>query len=388
MISYVILVSIVIAISIGVFVWLKDVANVEPPINCKEGTSIILAEITCSSSGIDLNLKNNGRFSIDGIILTISNESELTNPTYLVPGSHVQGESAGSSFFEDKLKPSENTVINYTTQTRKFVGGATGQTGFGNKSDVTFLNVKSIQIQPVIYGDKGGLTVCQDALIRQEISGCSFTDALNPLDLQGLVGWWKFEGNADDSFSDHHGTVNGGEFIAGDFGQALKFNGVDDYVDFGDKTNFEPQNLTISALVEIYGNGSGGNVNHILSKQNDSTGYRFFYNKFAKKFTITVWNSTGDPNAQVSSVINEDEWYHAVATYDNSEIKIFINGVEDKTKLVPGGISYNPASSVPLLAGKAGAGNWNYLNGSIDEIMLFNQALSQENITALYEYYQ
>ena len=210
MISYVILVSIVIAISIGVFVWLKDVANVEPPINCKEGTSIILAEITCSSSGIDLNLKNNGRFSIDGIILTISNESELTNPTYLVPGSHVQGESAGSSFFEDKLKPSENTVINYTTQTRKFVGGATGQNGFGNKSDVTFLNVKSIQIQPVIYGDKGGLTVCQDALIRQEISGCSFTDALNPLDLQGLVGWWKFEGNADYSFSDHHGTVNGG----------------------------------------------------------------------------------------------------------------------------------------------------------------------------------
>jgi hypothetical protein len=168
MISYVILVAIVIGISIGVFIWLKQIANVEPAIDCKEGTSIILTKIVCSNSGIDLYLKNNGRFNVEGIILTISNESKLTNPTYVIPLESVNaGNSAGGFFFNEELKPDNNLIANYSIKTKKIVGTS----GFGASEPIEFDEVKSIQIQPFIY-DERGIIICQDALIKQEISDC------------------------------------------------------------------------------------------------------------------------------------------------------------------------------------------------------------------------
>ena len=171
MLSYVILVSIVIAISIGVFTWLKYAANVEPVVNCNEGTSIRLTDINCSSSGVDLNLKNNGRFSIDGIILTVSNETGLTFPTYLVPKKEYNaGLQAGSYFFDDKLKPDNSLIAEYSLYERRIVG----EEGFGDATLVDFDEIKTIQIQPFILSETG-IVVCQDAVIKQNVD-CSLSE--------------------------------------------------------------------------------------------------------------------------------------------------------------------------------------------------------------------
>ena len=65
MVSYVLLVSIVIIMSVSIFVWMKSVANVEPVVDCEDGTSLIVVKTTCDNSGIQIDVKNNGkRFNI------------------------------------------------------------------------------------------------------------------------------------------------------------------------------------------------------------------------------------------------------------------------------------------------------------------------------------
>ena len=55
-------------------------------------------------------------------------------------------------------------------------------------------------------------------------------------DLAGLLGWWKFDNNTEDSSgTGNHGTVNGGpNWVAGQIGDALEFDGIDDYVQIPD----------------------------------------------------------------------------------------------------------------------------------------------------------
>jgi len=70
MISYVLLVSIVVVLSIGIFSWLKVMANVQPEVDCKPDTSVIIEDYSCNPddefSNLQLVLKNNGRFNFVG----------------------------------------------------------------------------------------------------------------------------------------------------------------------------------------------------------------------------------------------------------------------------------------------------------------------------------
>ena len=57
MISYVILITIAIAMAITVFAWLKLVANVEPLPSCGDGTSIIINDYVCGGGILNLTIK-------------------------------------------------------------------------------------------------------------------------------------------------------------------------------------------------------------------------------------------------------------------------------------------------------------------------------------------
>ena len=56
-------------------------------------------------------------------------------------------------------------------------------------------------------------------------------------DPAGLVAWYELEGNANDNAGTAHGTLNGGTFVAGRFGQAISLAGIglvgNEYVDCG-----------------------------------------------------------------------------------------------------------------------------------------------------------
>src|SRR5205085_8859063 len=65
--------------------------------------------------------------------------------------------------------------------------------------------------------------------LDDDCDGAVDEGALGP---NGIVGWWKGEGNADDAVGSNHGTPrNGATFVGGRVGQCFRLDGVDDYID-------------------------------------------------------------------------------------------------------------------------------------------------------------
>lgn len=168
MISYVILIAIVISVSVGVYSYLKISANIGPEIDCKPGTSVIIEEYECftgysfAAAGIDLNIKNNGRFNVDGVIVAVGNESQRAPVTYLIPDSStVQLE--GHYFFANKLKPGESETVEFSNEEDDGVGGT---------QPVEYENITVVQIQPFII-DGTSKIICTDAVIKQNVQECT-----------------------------------------------------------------------------------------------------------------------------------------------------------------------------------------------------------------------
>lgn len=152
-ISYVILIAIAMGVSIGVFIWLKDFANVSPRIDCKEGTSLRLDEVTCDAYQIKIKVKNNGNFNIDGFIITASDDVNKL-PIRKLLAVYGPGEipsPPGYYDFNSSLKPSDEP---------REISFAKG--GY----------IESIQIQPYIRDEKEKIVVCENAFIRQDVTGC------------------------------------------------------------------------------------------------------------------------------------------------------------------------------------------------------------------------
>jgi len=156
MISYVILISIVIGLSIGVYGWLKLIANPSESINCKEGTSLILESELCALGRLELTLKNNGRFNIDGVIISIG-EIEENQPTFYPIAEGFEGLSAGHYPFISVLKPQKSAIAYFTNK---------------DKTGAIINNVNVIQLQPFILKNNQKI-ICQDAVIKQKVTDCS-----------------------------------------------------------------------------------------------------------------------------------------------------------------------------------------------------------------------
>lgn len=151
MMSYVILISIGIALSLAVFIWLKAVSDVTPVADCEEGTSLILEDSQCNGFSINLTLKNNGRFSISGILVSVGDNPDATPVEYLFPKAQLTGE--GFYLFSPVLRPgdTENAVF--------------------EKGSTNLEYIRIVQIQPFII-DNRKKVFCSEAVIKQEIPDC------------------------------------------------------------------------------------------------------------------------------------------------------------------------------------------------------------------------
>jgi hypothetical protein len=225
------------------------------------------------------------------------------------------------------------------------------------------------------------LLIVSSALIR--VDGTGYTQP------PGSVGHWNLDQGSgtiayDSSGYSNHGTVYGASWASGKVSGALKFDGVNDYVDCGNDETLDPtQAVTIEAWVifnqlpsvakhfmAIAGK-SGGGTDLDLQAETD--------NRF--KFFI----GPGDPNVAVSNtVVETGKWYHIAGTYQaNNFIKIYVNGVLEKTTSIK--IARNTNSN-KFCIGKSGVWPGRFFNGIIDEVKIYNRALSAEEIWAEYKH--
>jgi hypothetical protein len=211
-----------------------------------------------------------------------------------------------------------------------------------------------------------------------------------PIDLQkGLVGWWKFDGNALDStpYADN-GTVTGATLTTdrhGDSNDAYSFNGSGNYISIANASQLDPTSaLSVSLWFE--GNLSSSTVGGLIAKDLGGGGVNNPpYGLWVSSGKLTFFtDESGDDNISITSgTLSNSTWYHAVGTYDGTTMRLYINGSLIGTANQPA----VAATTGNLEIGQQKSGFSRWFNGSIDDVRIYNRALSASEVTALYMEY-
>ena len=197
----------------------------------------------------------------------------------------------------------------------------------------------------------------------------------------GLVGWWKGEGNANDQLGINIGAVNGGTtYVTGKVGQAFSFDGTTGYITVPSSSSLDP---TVAASMDawVYFNQLPSAANHIMHIAGKSGSGTDLDLQAESDNKIHFYVAAGSSVTSVTTV-QAGVWYHVAATYTaNSQIKIYINGVLENTASIS---VMRGTNGYPFAIGASGYWPSRYFNGKIDEIRLFNSALTASQIQSIY----
>jgi hypothetical protein len=232
----------------------------------------------------------------------------------------------------------------------------------------------------------GTVSSTQAVTVTATFNGASKTAALSVSTgdnlTTGLAGYWNLDQGAGTTVIDNSGNGNIGIFggspvwTGGKTGGALSFDGVDDFVDAGNDPMLSPSNaITLSAWVNLK---STSGTYMIVSKYNVSAQYFLRVNSGRVRFNVNTGGVlSGPPDSTV--VLAPNTWYHITATYDGSQAKVYINGVQN-TAVAKTGTMVN--NGVHVNIGRQGKGM--YWKGLLDEVRVYNRALTATEVQTLY----
>ena len=229
------------------------------------------------------------------------------------------------------------------------------------------------------------------------ISTVSFGQVPNYVPTNGLVGWWGFNGNAnDESGNGNNGTVNGATLTTDRFGNpnsAYDFDGVDDFINVGDIDQIE-NNPSSTFSFWLYSRNNGIQTSSgrrpILSKWNSLPGIP---NECSFNFSLadTILRVTFKDDldtARISDFSSElvlENWYNISIVFDQGIVSYFLNASLIGSNSIPVNQIFNSTREIKF-------GDWyhsennNYstYDGFLDDVGFWNRALSACEIADLY----
>ncbi|MCZ7636591.1 MAG: chitobiase/beta-hexosaminidase C-terminal domain-containing protein [Verrucomicrobia bacterium] len=205
---------------------------------------------------------------------------------------------------------------------------------------------------------------------------------------RGPVGWWKLdEGDGsvafDSSGGGHTGTLlNGPAWINGRVGAgALSFDGANDSVTVPDQADLRlGTNLTLACWFKKQ--GEPGDRTRLVGKGNStSRNYNVWEEAGADKRILFQIYMTSGAYLNLYSTVNLEVgvWYHVGCTYDGATARIYINGTP-AGQLTMSGVTPR-TSNHPVTFGYAGFHT--YLNGALDDVRLYDRALTAAEMADL-----
>lgn len=207
---------------------------------------------------------------------------------------------------------------------------------------------------------------------------------------KGLAGHWKFNGDAQDSTPyNHDGTVTGAVLTTDPKGQSSKAydfdGGASTNISVTDSTGSSldlTTAVTVSAWVNVQTTGTKGIVSKGGAGGNEPNGPYSLWT-----IGTTIYWEVGDDvnNPSISSTLTAGTWQHWVGTYSSSSLSLYRNGV-----LVAGPTGVVVSSMVQndnALLFADSTGTVTNLDAFIDDVRIYNRALSAAEITALYNLY-
>jgi type II secretory pathway pseudopilin PulG len=207
--------------------------------------------------------------------------------------------------------------------------------------------------------------------------------------VNGLVGHWKFDEESGSTAYDSSGNGNIGILYNSPtrtastsckVGACLGFDGVDDYVEIPTSSSLQSpaqtNQLTIAGW--IYLQSAPSNETYIVSHN-----YRFYEFKITSSRDLSAYLGNGTTYGGYSSTytVPLNEWHFVSLTANGTNVSFYVDGSLIKT--LPETVSLG-VYNTPLHIGARSPIEWNYYNGLIDDIRIYNRALSASEISQLY----
>ncbi len=203
-----------------------------------------------------------------------------------------------------------------------------------------------------------------------------------------MVAWWKFDENFGNTTADSSGNRHNGKLVGnpkwqpsgGKIGGALECDGDGDYIKIGHESSFDfREEITVAAWVNI--SKVPVEWTPIVTKGNSA--WRLVTYRAERKFHFAVT----DPSFSGSAILGETqvtpgEWHHVAGTYDGATIRLYVDGLEEqKPTEYDAGLTANNCN---VFIGGNSEKPERCWNGLIDDVRIYNYALSEAEIEALY----
>ncbi len=232
----------------------------------------------------------------------------------------------------------------------------------------------------VVSGSTRTSTTTYDSAGRKQSE--SLTTAGGSGGPSGLVAAYGFdEGSgstvADSSNSNNGGTISGASWTtSGRYGRALDFDGTNDSVQVPDANSLDlTSTMTLSAWVKPH--AIAGRWQTPIWKEDGASGtYALSADRPTSSLpSVGARSSSGWQIADGTSPLTNNEWAHLAGTWDGQALKLYINGALVSTQAA----TSNALTSTGVLRIGAMPGG-QYFDGLIDEVRVYNRALSQQEV--------
>lgn len=203
----------------------------------------------------------------------------------------------------------------------------------------------------------------------------------------GSVALWKFNESsgttAAESVGSYNATLkNGATFAAGKFGNAMSADGVDDTATVADAAALSlTSEMTLSAWVYLEAIPNASSYATVLHKGTTTTSRNYFLQVNGTNLSFGFYQGVATRRFSGGTISTTKRWYHVAATYVESSgsVCLYVDGVKVQAYTT----SYVPVANTQALSiGSSPYGD--YLNGRIDDVRIYSRALSDAEITTIF----
>lgn len=215
----------------------------------------------------------------------------------------------------------------------------------------------------------------------------------------GLVGYWPFNGNAnDESGNNNHGSVSEASLTFDRFGMdssAYSFNGENSYIDVLHSSSLDfKYHFSISIWFIIGSKDYPSDPNMWLFTKCRTTSPDGF------QWTIEYWPGVSNqlifteakeitevPYPWKSNIIDTTKWHNIIIVKDSINYSMYIDGVLDTTTTVSSIIDQTGNTNRIVFGAEnddAGIGHLHYFSGKLDDIRLYNRTLNSNEVNLIY----
>lgn len=205
----------------------------------------------------------------------------------------------------------------------------------------------------------------------------------------GLIGWWKLNGDIRDysGYGNHSTVVGSPDIVGGVKNSAYNINGLPNSIttgisDIHNVLNDSDDGITLSCWVKLNGSYYNDNGGILLGGNGHNWGLTYY--KGNNKFSMEIWGDDGSKHsysAYSNAGVLEYTWYHVVGTLSHEgDLQIYVNGELEGNGHVAKDIWF----SDPILRFGSRADYW-WVDSNVCGGRLYNRILTNEEVMTLYK---